>query len=205
MTWEVRRAQEFDRYERYLRRELPRVVRQRLEIAASEFSGPLENRLRGQLIDIVRDSQSQLFQQYRGNSHIPDLPSPVSSTGAPSVLREEAGLENSTVQGLDTAMAPADFDLSVFFPQPPVDESYVNPMNIIDFTMLTTATPEGGYQAVSDSGYGSIGVGSHDASARTGDGGSEEKQLCDAGKTEDEAAGCPGTEGLNSADWLSDW
>jgi hypothetical protein len=50
MTWESRRSHEFDNYERYLRRELPRLVRQQLEIAASEVSAPLENQLRGQLI-----------------------------------------------------------------------------------------------------------------------------------------------------------
>ncbi|KAG7287262.1 hypothetical protein NEMBOFW57_006769 [Staphylotrichum longicolle] len=66
MTWEAHRAQEFDQYERYLRRELPRLVRQRLEVAASDISsGPLETELRNRLVDIVRDSQSHLFQLYR--------------------------------------------------------------------------------------------------------------------------------------------
>jgi hypothetical protein len=64
-SWESRRDDEFDRYERYLRHELPRAVRTRLEEAVASFSDPFVRQLRSQLVDIVRDTQAQLFRDYR--------------------------------------------------------------------------------------------------------------------------------------------
>lgn len=162
MTWEAQRTQEFDNYERYLRRELPRVVRQRLEIAASEFSGPLENQLRGQLIDIVRDSQSQLFRLYR--SAYPATTDPgTASSQLPPEFRGEPAMAGPTVHDMDSGGAAdlVDFDFSAFFPQPLADERYVNPTDI-NFTAPMATTPGGDHQAFSDSGYGSMGVGVSD-------------------------------------------
>ncbi|KXX76479.1 hypothetical protein MMYC01_206845 [Madurella mycetomatis] len=162
MTWEAQRTQEFDNYERYLRRELPRVVRQRLEIAASEFSGPLENQLRGQLIDVVRDSQSQLFRLYR--STYPATANPgTASSQLPLEFRGEPAVADPTVHDMNGGGAadPVDFDFSAFFPQPLIDEHYVNPTDV-NFTAPIATTPGGDHQAFSDSGYGSMGFGVSD-------------------------------------------
>jgi hypothetical protein len=52
------------RYEQYLRRELPPAVRRELEYAVEREFSPIEEHLKSQLIDIVRDLQIQLFQTY---------------------------------------------------------------------------------------------------------------------------------------------
>jgi hypothetical protein len=57
-------SNELAHYERFLRRELPPAVRQELESAVEREFSPLEERLKSQLIDIVRDLQLQLFQSY---------------------------------------------------------------------------------------------------------------------------------------------
>jgi len=159
-TWETRRSQEFDNYERYLRRELPRLVRQQLEIAASEVSGPLENHLRGQLIEIVRDAQSQLFQRYRGSE--PASAGPATSPSQapfPELQLDSAmtGLEfqNNTINSISNAQF-LEFDFSAYFQQPPIDENYVNPVNILP--VETSAALGGEHQPRSDSGYGSMGI-----------------------------------------------
>jgi hypothetical protein len=156
-TWESRREQEFDNYERYLRRELPRLVRQQLETAASEFSAPLENQLRGQLIEIVRDAQSQLFRQYRCTDPTAADPRAASSRGLVPESRQESaitGLELQDINGSGAGLV--DFDFSAFFQQPLVDENHVNPMDV--FTEPLSAAFGGDLRAVSDSGYGSMGL-----------------------------------------------
>ncbi|KAK0614408.1 hypothetical protein B0T14DRAFT_570344 [Immersiella caudata] len=109
-SWESRRDDEFDRYERYLRRELPRAVRTRLEEAVASFSDPFVRQLRSQLVDIVRDTQAQLFRDYRHSMQ----------------AQHSAG----DGRGLITAQfdAPREFsdiflDLSAFSPPSPLLES----------------------------------------------------------------------------------
>ena len=163
MTWESRRSQEFDNYERYLRRELPRLVRQQLEIAASEFSTPLENQLRGQLVEIARDAQSQLFQRYRCTDPTAADPTAADPRAAssqgllPEPRQESTFINLELLQDTNGSGAElVDFDFSAYFPQPLVDEDYVNPMNV--FTAPLSAAPGGDLRAVSDSGYGSMGL-----------------------------------------------
>lgn len=57
-------SNELARYEQFLRRELPPAVRRELEIAVEREFYPMEERLKSQLVDIVRDLQLQLFQSY---------------------------------------------------------------------------------------------------------------------------------------------
>lgn len=58
---------EFARYEEFLRRELPTRVRQQLEVRIEEALNPVEESLRGQIVDIVRDMQLQLFEMYKSS------------------------------------------------------------------------------------------------------------------------------------------
>ncbi|KAK1751461.1 hypothetical protein QBC47DRAFT_417369 [Echria macrotheca] len=168
VTWEIQRAREFDSFERYLRRELPRVVRQRLEVAASEYAGPLESHLRAQLVEIVRDAQSGLFQLYRSTGTGPE-PAVPATLHVPMLRRtpfdpDVAGQQNlhSTTSGDDLHDAGADnggigadsiafFDFPAFYTPPAVDENYANPSTL-------TAAAGGDRQALSDSGYASYGV-----------------------------------------------
>ncbi|KAK4445174.1 hypothetical protein QBC34DRAFT_166066 [Podospora aff. communis PSN243] len=109
-SWESRRDDEFNRYESYLRRELPRAVRTRLEEAVASFSDPFVRQLRSQLVDIVRDTQAQLFRDYR------------------QTMQARSSTTNDT--GPDTAQfdAPGQFsdiflDLSPFDHPSPISES----------------------------------------------------------------------------------
>jgi hypothetical protein len=149
--------QEFDNYERYLQRELPRLVRQQLEIAASEFSGPLENQLRGQLIEIVRDAQSQLFRRYRyADADAPD-PGTSSSQGMPFESSQMSAITGPELQGHNISNAePLDFDFSAFYPLPLVDENCINPIDVFTTPLPSELSEE--LRPVSDSGYGSMGL-----------------------------------------------
>lgn len=53
------------RYEEFLRRELPRRVRGELEVRIEAELSPVEESLKRQLVDIVRDMQQRLFADFR--------------------------------------------------------------------------------------------------------------------------------------------
>lgn len=56
---------EIARYEEFLRRELPRRVRGELEVRIEQELSPVEESLKRQLVDIVRDMQQTLFADFR--------------------------------------------------------------------------------------------------------------------------------------------
>ena len=58
------RSEEVLRIEQFSRRELPRLVRAELERRVLDSMSPVENDLRGQLLDIVQDCQARLFRHY---------------------------------------------------------------------------------------------------------------------------------------------
>ncbi|KAF0329289.1 hypothetical protein GQ607_003598 [Colletotrichum asianum] len=70
----------FARYERYLRRELPRKVRQELETRIEQALEPMEENLKSQVVDIVRDAQLSLFQSLVSSN--PDSAEPYNSNHA---------------------------------------------------------------------------------------------------------------------------
>ncbi|KAK9780029.1 putative C2H2-type domain-containing protein [Seiridium cardinale] len=119
--------------ERYLRRQLPHIVRRRLEQEVAESSEPLLSRLRGQLVDIVRESQSQLFRAYRESSH--------------SQFIEERVPDASSQQSI-----PPVFDGSTFFVTPDVAGDLGNP-NGDQITMMLSREGFRTGLALSDSGY----------------------------------------------------
>ncbi|PSN65855.1 hypothetical protein BS50DRAFT_621649 [Corynespora cassiicola Philippines] len=59
------KASDITQYEAYLRRELPRRVRKELEIAIEKMVGPIEETLKNQLEDIVRNCQERLSKTYQ--------------------------------------------------------------------------------------------------------------------------------------------
>ncbi len=160
MTWEERRAQELHEYEQFLRRELPRSVGHRLEIAAPQISVPLESALKTQLVDIVRHCQSEVFQQYRGVDSSPAnsaMPAPVEPppTSPPDIFLPYTG----ALQERD-AVTPADVDFLALYPPLQVGGDYVNLLETeMCFPALFTTEPNGDPPSVSHSGYGSAGIG----------------------------------------------
>ncbi|PVH89196.1 hypothetical protein DL98DRAFT_97471 [Cadophora sp. DSE1049] len=150
-AWASRRDTEFSQYEQYLARELPRVVRQQLEDAFRAFARPLENELRSQLVDIVRDAQSTLFRSFRETNM---------SRGS-SALSVPSGVEINQTQTdfFDDQEPPLVFDFSAFFTPPPVaDNSFNIPVGAEISPSFPTDSAEI-YQPTSDSGYGSNNTG----------------------------------------------
>lgn len=58
-------ASDIAQYEEFLRRELPRRVRGELEVRIEQELSPVEESLKRQLVDIVRDMQQRLFADFR--------------------------------------------------------------------------------------------------------------------------------------------
>ncbi|KAI1859822.1 hypothetical protein JX265_010271 [Neoarthrinium moseri] len=54
-------------YESFLRREMPNRVRHQLELRIEDALNPIEETLRGQIVEIVRDVQLELFQSFRAS------------------------------------------------------------------------------------------------------------------------------------------
>ncbi|KAK2024418.1 hypothetical protein LX32DRAFT_101817 [Colletotrichum zoysiae] len=71
---------EFWRYEQFLRRELPSEVQRQLELRIEECLNPIEEILRNDLVNIVRDTQIQLFNTYRRSLR---SSAPATSSGEP--------------------------------------------------------------------------------------------------------------------------
>lgn len=151
----------FDQYERYLRREVPRAVRRRLEVAAAAIAVPVENELRAQLVDIIRSAQAEAFDGFRRmigqHSTRPDMAlfpseSIASIIAAPalsnSVLTANAG--ESRPQRDDTMSQYIDF--SAYTPEPVMDGRYVMPETVVPgspsaglFRDFTLPAPDSGY------------------------------------------------------------
>jgi len=89
----------------------------------------LENHLRGQLVEIVRNSQSQLFQRYRG-----DEPAAADTGAGPSQemvpefhQQSITGLEqNNNIYGAELL----EFDFSAYIQLPPADENHIIPSDV---------------------------------------------------------------------------
>lgn len=75
----------------FLRQELPSRVRQQLETRIEEALNPIEEALRAQLVEIVRDTQLELFHLYK-SSRTTDAAEIGSSTG-PSGAHEHRALD----------------------------------------------------------------------------------------------------------------
>ena len=70
------RSEEVLRIERFYRRELPRLVREELERRLLGSMSPVENELRSQMVDIVRDCQALAFRHYHRQGN-PEAEGPV--------------------------------------------------------------------------------------------------------------------------------
>ena len=108
-------------YEAYMNRELPRKVRQELEIAIEKLVGPLEETLKNQLEGLIRNCQEKLSKEYEhSKASSSDKTSDLSSALAgPSGVDESLEISNTLHSG---ALAP------YFIP----DESSLHPWPLID-------------------------------------------------------------------------
>lgn len=147
----------FDRYERYLRRELPRRVRQELEIRIDQALEPLEENLKSQIVDIVRDAQLALFQSF--------VSEPTNST----MGIEQGHDEDHTTLVAGTASSSTDNhlvfggQLEALRPPPYLEEE------LVDFNGLLFGLPDGQAfqeQPVADDFFGAIAFGGNSTSVQ---------------------------------------
>jgi hypothetical protein len=139
---------ELARYDQYLSRELPRLLRSRLE---AEVMEAFEGQLRSRLVDIVRDCQAKLYQSYfdlkMNENHIQKHQHP-SQIPIPSLSpsRDDPG-----GNALDHTQSQS--DISAFKPLPVMDTNFHVPASIDIQGSLLCNTPN--RQNYSDSGYAS--------------------------------------------------
>ncbi|KAH7399881.1 hypothetical protein BKA64DRAFT_467995 [Cadophora sp. MPI-SDFR-AT-0126] len=150
-AWESRRDTEFSQYEEFLARELPLVVRQQLEDAFRAAARPLENELRSQLVDIVRDAQSTLFRSFRQTT--------VSRGVVANSVPDGVEIDQAQTDFVDDQELPPIFDFSAFFTPPPIAPNSFGGTIGVDFPASFPTDPADICQPVSDSGYGSNNTG----------------------------------------------
>jgi hypothetical protein len=138
---------EFAQYEEYFRRELPQRVRHRLEVLVDQELGPVEERLKSRLVDIVRTCQEELFSSYQQslaeNLNDDDLATATTSIATHSHAVIQGGPGSSTHPASDN-LFPAVF-------APPTAPDELPTMDAMSITNITLA----GNEPNSDLGYGS--------------------------------------------------
>lgn len=104
-------------YGRYMARELPRLVRRRLESVIMQCSEPLLSEIRGQLVEIVRESQAQLFRTFQSPATAVEQSVPVGDRTQMDLVDFSTAFEE------DPFAAGRPWDFSAYYPPPSVDES----------------------------------------------------------------------------------
>lgn len=101
-------------YEAYMNRELPRKVRQELEIAIEKLVGPLEETLKNQLEGLIRDCQEKLSKEYECSNAFPSarLVNKHSETSGPSSVNESSNTHSTfSSSALDPYFIPMESSL----------------------------------------------------------------------------------------------
>jgi hypothetical protein len=120
-TVDHHRRREFAQIEQYSRRELPRLVRRELELRVRRSYSTIEERLRSELIDIVRDCQSEVFRSYRQAND--SSKSSTHSTDGSGIIQP-----SMPIFGSSTLEEAASFDLSPTIAPPPRPSARVEPL-----------------------------------------------------------------------------
>ncbi|KAF4634013.1 hypothetical protein G7Y89_g4103 [Cudoniella acicularis] len=103
---------EFANYEVFLDRELPQLVRRELKVVVSRASGALEDQLKSQLVEIVRNCQAKLFRSYQQSNHN------VEATGEGNTTRTNTQEFQRPSANATQFPGVAEDDLAAFFPPP---------------------------------------------------------------------------------------
>jgi hypothetical protein len=113
-TVDHHRRHEFAQIEEYSRRELPRLVQRELELRVERSFFPMEEQLRSELVDIVRDCLTEIFRSYQQGNR--------SSQASIHSTETSAGTARSLTPSSDSYIleGPALFDLSSPNSSPPL-------------------------------------------------------------------------------------
>ncbi|KAK1990637.1 hypothetical protein LX36DRAFT_754048 [Colletotrichum falcatum] len=116
---------EFSRYEQFLRRELPSQVQRRLEVCIEERLSPVEEGLRSELVDIIRDAQIHLFDAYRAlRSSAPEA--------APGGEAVEAADAEGVARARSEQSHRVEDDLQAFYQPPPLVDGAAGSLDDFD-------------------------------------------------------------------------
>ena len=127
-------------------RELPRIVRSRLDATVRGAEEPLLSHLRSQLVDIVRDCQAELYRAYKQSENEQN---PEKHTESSSTLRTNEPETSDPLLFDPIAGVP---DISAFYVPPfaPAEAWQLSESNWMGRTL------DGNWNPSSDSGYGSL-------------------------------------------------
>jgi hypothetical protein len=157
-------SRELEDYEEYCRRELPRTFRAALEETVHNELQPMEESIRNQLMNIIRDCQDRVFSRYRSSSTTAAIGSPSRSpmlSRSPVVDHSQESIDSISMASnaqTGTRIAPP------FFQPPPPQAHLRSRLEVSDLQLNSSKAPAG--SAPSDSGYSSnesgntLGIGS---------------------------------------------
>jgi hypothetical protein len=136
-------------YEEYCRRELPLLFRAALEERVQNDSQPIEENIRNQLMDIIRDCQDRVSSRYRSST----------ATAAGTPWRNPTRSRSPTIKqesrtniSMNANPTPQP-DIAPFFQPPPPQSHLQSRLEVSDLQDNASKPPDS--SDPSDSGYGS--------------------------------------------------
>jgi hypothetical protein len=157
-------SRELEDYEEYCRRELPRTFRAALEETVHNQLQPMEESIRNQLMNLIRDCQDRVFSRYRSSSTNAGVGSPSRSP----MLSRSPVMDRSQefIDSISKALnAQTGARIAPPFFQPPPPQAHLGSRLEVSGLQLNSSKAPGG-SAPSDSGYSSnesgniLGIGS---------------------------------------------
>ncbi|KAL3427305.1 hypothetical protein PVAG01_00814 [Phlyctema vagabunda] len=138
-------SEELANYEAYSRTELPRVFRDALQEAISHEAQPIEERMRSQLVSMIRDCQDRVFSAYR-DRRSGETPNSSQNSSLPFTSSFQTESSPARVPESD----PID-RLETLYRGPPHQVGYQTIEAVLSMAASATVDPNVG----SDSGYAS--------------------------------------------------
>ncbi|KAL3298271.1 Nicotinate-nucleotide diphosphorylase [Colletotrichum asianum] len=112
-AWQTYRDRELTELERYLRLELPRMIRRQLEEMSLELMPSFENQIRSQVVDVVQNAHAELFRSYRQMNQ--------QSTATPNISHEDEPANPGSLNGLGEDIdSDTWIDFSALYAPPPM-------------------------------------------------------------------------------------
>ena len=149
-------SRELADYEEYCRRELPRTFRAALEEIVHNESQPIEESIRNQLMNIIRDCQDRVFSSYRSSSAAiaaVGTPSRNSMTSRSPLMTSQELITTISISSEATSGSSLGRVTPPFFHPPPPQIHLGSRLEVSDLQSNPFRAPDG--SDPSDSGYSS--------------------------------------------------
>ena len=147
---------ELKQFDAYLKRELPRKIRKELEAAMESIMGPMEETLKSQLEDIVRNCHENLTRSYR-NATLPTdaMPEEIAGPSGVAERQEPSSLPNLATPELE--MHPTAFEAGALYqyhvPPESSPELWPDMTQPDEFFLTATWSDSAYYSQFEGSGY----------------------------------------------------